>query len=79
MIEQSLQTPTITMLKLAIAALLASIPCTAAFSPAIRPVSLRASPTTLLFHPETFDRAVKCATNFGTCDLDELEKLALGE
>lgn len=32
----------------------------------------------LFFFPENFDRAVECATHYGTCNLDELEELANG-
>ena len=29
-----------------------------------------------VFYPKEFERAVKCAERYGTCDVDELEKLA---
>jgi len=34
------------------------------------------SSSSLFFYPDNYDRAVECATHFGTCNLDELEQLA---
>jgi len=36
------------------------------------------SPTAIFYHPETFDRAVECANNFGLCNVDELLELSDG-
>mmetsp|Transcript_9153 Transcript_9153/g.19532 ORF Transcript_9153/g.19532 Transcript_9153/m.19532 type:complete len:122 (-) Transcript_9153:249-614(-) len=33
-------------------------------------------PSRLNFYPENFERAEKCATHYGICDLEEIEKLA---
>jgi len=59
----------------------ASIPSSLAFSTAIRAnVATRSSTSTALhYHPTSFNRAVDCATTFGTCSIDELVELAEGE
>ena len=36
------------------------------------------TPTAIFYHPETFDRAVECANNFGLCNVDELLSLSDG-
>ncbi len=36
-------------------------------------------PSRLNFYPENFERAEKCATHYGSCNLEEMEKLANGE
>lgn len=36
-------------------------------------------PSRLNFYPENFERAEKCATHYGICDLEEIEKLANGK
>jgi hypothetical protein len=40
--------------------------------------NLKKSPSALFFYPENYDRAVECATHYGTCNLNELEQLADG-
>eukprot|EP01083_Nonionella_stella_P136411 415079_1 len=62
------------MLKLALAfMLLAPI---SAFSATRSTIIRTSSPTALCYHPETFDRAVECANNFGLCNVDELLSLS---
>jgi hypothetical protein len=35
--------------------------------------------TSLNYHPETFERAVDCASTYGLCNVDELLNLAKGQ
>eukprot|EP00970_Alexandrium_tamarense_P009416 scaffold1873_cov311-Alexandrium_tamarense.AAC.4 len=48
------------------------------FQKAMNAISHRTDPsnTPLRFYPENFNRAKVCATHYGTCDVDEMEKLA---
>ena len=39
----------------------------------------RACKVSLNYHPETFERAVDCANNYGMCNVDELLNLAKGQ
>lgn len=50
------------------------------FQKAMNAISHRTDPsnTPLRFYPENFNRAEVCATHYGTCDVDEMEKLADG-
>ena len=51
----------------------------ASFASAFQPVAINAYSnrlTRLCFYPEQFQRAQECATHYGTCNLDELERLA---
>ena len=65
------------MLKLASTlALLA--PTISAFSATRSTITRTPSPTAIFYHPETFDRAVECANNFGLCNVDELLELSDG-
>ena len=53
-------------------------PTISAFSAARSTIIRTSSPTALFYHPETFDRAVECANNFGLCNVDELLELSDG-
>lgn len=46
---------------------------------AINSYSFNRMPSRLNFYPENFERAEKCATHYGICDLEEIEKLANGK
>jgi len=59
-------------------ALLASAISVSAFSTTRSTIIRSSSPTAIFYHPETFDRAVECANNFGLCNVDELLKLSDG-
>jgi hypothetical protein len=52
---------------------------TAAFSINHTRAVVRSIKTALNYHPETFERAVDCASNYGMCDVDELLNLAKGQ
>ncbi len=43
------------------------------------PKIVRSTTTKLNYHPQTFERAVECAQNYGLCDIDELLSLSSGE
>eukprot|EP01082_Thalassiosira_pseudonana_P007615 g7042.t1 g7042 contig23:1739931-1740591(+) len=62
------------MLKLALAFVL-SLPAASGFTASLQNSVVRRS-TKLHFHPEKFNRAVDCASNYGLCDVDELLNLA---
>ena len=64
------------MLKLA--AILAPTISVLAFSATRSTIIRSSSPTAIFYHPETFDRAVECANNFGLCNVDELLELSDG-
>lgn len=52
------------------------LPASAVAFQSVAPI--RRSTTSLNYYPKKFDRAEQCATHYGTCNLDELEKLADG-
>mmetsp|Transcript_24268 Transcript_24268/g.41529 ORF Transcript_24268/g.41529 Transcript_24268/m.41529 type:complete len:100 (-) Transcript_24268:492-791(-) len=63
----------------AIAIVLSSIPSALAFSPSParnNKAIARSSTTRLNYNPETYDRALDCANNFGLCGIDELLDLS---
>jgi len=62
------------MLKLALTFL--AIHSISAFSATRSTITRTSPPTALFYHPETFDRAVECANNFGLCNVDELLELS---
>lgn len=67
------------MLKKLVSTLALLAPTMSAFSATRSTIVRSSSPTTELFyHPETFDRAVECANNFGLCNVDELLELSDG-
>ena len=56
--------------------LVAGITYSHAFQPVAFNLNSMHQTSALRFYPEQFDRARECATNYGTCDLEELEYLA---
>lgn len=50
----------------------------AAFSVHHKTIVAQKYKTALSYHPETFERAVDCASNYGMCNVDELLNLAKG-
>lgn len=55
-----------------------SIATVATFSVHHKITVTRTFKTELNYHPETFERAVDCANNYGMCNVDELLNLADG-
>jgi hypothetical protein len=54
--------------------------CQAAAFTAKQPVAIRRAQTHVLFYsPSELERAVECGTEYGLCDLEELEELATGK
>lgn len=56
-----------------------AISVTSAFSIHQKGALARTFYVALKFHPQSFERAVECATNYGRCNVDELLNLAKGE
>ncbi|KAL7544173.1 hypothetical protein ACHAWF_007554 [Thalassiosira exigua] len=70
-------TMTMNGLALAIAVLLVSFPSTVAFSSTARvDIGVTRFTTKLNFRPETYERALDCANNYGICGIDELLDLS---
>ncbi len=62
----------------ALATALLALPGISGFT-APYPKIVRSTTTKLNYHPQTFERAVECAQNYGLCDIDELLNLSSGE
>jgi hypothetical protein len=66
-------------MQLTILIIIQTIAATAAFSINHETTVRRSIKSALNYHPETFERAVDCASNYGMCDVDELLNLAKGQ
>ena len=56
-----------------------AISASSAFSVHHKTALARTFYVALNFHPQSFERAVECANNYGMCNVDELLNLAKGE